>query len=71
METEEEVAIKKVLQDKNYKSRELELLKQIVHPNILAVKHCFFTKSEQDVRLSRFDILGHSSLHEPCHRILS
>ena len=48
LDTEEIVAVKKVLQDKQYKNRELEILKDLVHPNILGLKHHFFT-SDQDV----------------------
>lgn len=37
------VAIKKVFQDKNYKNRELEILKMLKHPNVLEMKDSFFT----------------------------
>lgn len=33
--TGESVAIKKVLQDKRYKNRELQILKMLHHPNVL------------------------------------
>lgn len=37
------VAIKKVYQDKNYKNRELEILKILNHPNVLSMKDSYFT----------------------------
>lgn len=37
------VAIKKVFQDKNYKNRELDILKMLKHPNVLSMKDSFFT----------------------------
>lgn len=39
----ETVAIKKVYQDKNYKNRELDILKMLNHPNVLMMKDSFFT----------------------------
>lgn len=47
VETGEIVAIKKVLQDKRFKNRELQIMKQLVkdpHPNIVALKHCFYSQ---------------------------
>lgn len=41
--TLETVAIKKVYQDKNYKNRELDILKMLLHPNVLSMKDSFFT----------------------------
>jgi glycogen synthase kinase 3 beta len=43
-ETGEKVAIKKVFQDPRYKNRELELMQQLTHPNIVALHHSFFTE---------------------------
>lgn len=37
------MAIKKVFQDKNYKNRELEILKLLKHPNVLEMKDSYFT----------------------------
>ncbi|MQL05608.1 hypothetical protein EI015_26420, partial [Escherichia coli] len=36
LETEEAVAIKKVLQDRRYKNRELQLMRLMDHPNIIS-----------------------------------
>ena len=39
---ERQVAIKKVLQDKRFKNRELQIMKLLNHQNIVKLKHCFF-----------------------------
>jgi hypothetical protein len=47
VETNEVVAIKKVLQDKRFKNRELQIMRQLVkdpHSNIVALKHCFYSQ---------------------------
>lgn len=47
VETGEVVAIKKVLQDKRFKNRELQIMRQLVkdpHPNIVALQHCFYSQ---------------------------
>ena len=46
-ETGEIVAIKKVLQDKRFKNRELQIMRQLVkdgHSNIVGLKHCFYSQ---------------------------
>ncbi|KAK4768823.1 hypothetical protein SAY86_026973 [Trapa natans] len=48
LETGEAVAIKKVLQDKRYKNRELQVMRLLDHPNVVSLKHCFFSTSEKD-----------------------
>ena len=45
-ETGECVAIKKVFQDKRYKNRELQIMKEIHHPNCIGLRHAFYTKGE-------------------------
>lgn len=45
-ETEEIVAIKKVFQDKRYKNRELQILKELNHPNVIKLRNYFYTKGE-------------------------
>ena len=37
------VAIKKVLQDKKYKNRELQIMKELCHPNVINLRHAFYT----------------------------
>ncbi|XP_010523730.1 PREDICTED: shaggy-related protein kinase beta-like [Tarenaya hassleriana] len=48
MEKGERVAIKKVLQDKRYKNRELQIMRMLHHPNIVELKHSFFSTTEKD-----------------------
>ncbi|CAM0957395.1 unnamed protein product [Alopecurus aequalis] len=48
LETGEAVAIKKVIQDPRYKNRELQLMRSINHPNIVCLKHCFFSTTSRD-----------------------
>ena len=43
-----QVAIKKVLQDKRFKNRELQIIRMMCHPNIVQLKHCFYTTTEKD-----------------------
>jgi len=51
--TNEVVAIKKVLQDRRYKNRELQIMKIVKHPNIVQVKDCFYSKGRnRDVYLN-------------------
>jgi serine/threonine protein kinase len=42
------VAIKKVLQDKRFKNRELQIMKVVDHPNIVKLKQCFYSQTEKD-----------------------
>ncbi|KAG6406310.1 hypothetical protein SASPL_133910 [Salvia splendens] len=48
LENGETVAIKKVLQDKRYKNRELQTMRLLNHPNVVSLKHCFFSTTEKD-----------------------
>lgn len=48
LETGETVAIKKVLQDRRYKNRELQLMRLMDHPNVISLKHCFFSSTAKD-----------------------
>jgi protein brassinosteroid insensitive 2 len=48
LETGETVAIKKVLQDRRYKNRELQLMRAMDHPNVISLKHCFFSTTSRD-----------------------
>ncbi|KAJ0735279.1 putative protein-serine/threonine kinase CMGC-GSK family [Helianthus annuus] len=48
LETGETVAIKKVLQDKRYKNRELQLMRTMDHPNVVSLKHCFYSTTSKD-----------------------
>lgn len=42
------MAIKKVLQDKRYKNRELQTMRPLDHPNVVSLKHCFFSTTDKD-----------------------
>lgn len=42
------MAIKKVLQDKRYKNRELQIMRLLDHPNVVQLKHCFFSTTDKD-----------------------
>lgn len=46
-ETGESVAIKKVLQDKRFKNRELQIMKMLGHPNVVEMKHCFYSNGDK------------------------
>ena len=43
-----QVAIKKVLQDKRFKNRELQIMRMTSHTNIVQLKHCFYTTTPKD-----------------------
>ena len=46
IETGEKVAIKKVFQDKKYKNRELQIIRELSHPNIVKLRSSFLTSGE-------------------------
>lgn len=46
-ETTEVVAIKKVYQDKRYKNRELSIMKELNHPNVIKLRHYFYTPGDK------------------------
>lgn len=61
IETGEIVAIKKVLQDKRFKNRELNIMRQLAkypHPNIIALKHCFYSSDNEIRKESRSQSRG-------------
>lgn len=45
--TGETVAIKKVLQDRRYKNRELQIMRMVSHPNIVSVRDCFYSRGDK------------------------
>ncbi|KAK2076166.1 Shaggy- protein kinase epsilon [Prototheca wickerhamii] len=47
LETGEVVAIKKVLQDRRFKNRELQIIRLMAHPNTVLLKHCFYTTNDK------------------------
>ena len=50
--SEEIFAIKRVFQDKSYQNRELEILKELNHPNIINLKYHFYTNDEKGIYLN-------------------
>lgn len=48
IETGETVAIKKVLQDRRFKNRELQIMNMLNHPDVVNLKHCFYSKGDKD-----------------------
>ena len=46
-ESDEILAIKRVFQDKRYHNRELQILKELKHPNIIGLRHYFYTYGEK------------------------
>lgn len=47
IDTGETVAIKKVLQDRRFKNRELEIMSMLDHPCVVQLKHCFYSKGDK------------------------
>lgn len=47
VEPKEVVAIKKVLQDKRFKNRELQIMRSIEHQNIVTLKYFFYSSGEK------------------------
>ena len=41
------IAIKKVLQDKRFKNRELQIMRKLNHYNIVKLKYFFYTSGEK------------------------
>ncbi|ODV95413.1 hypothetical protein PACTADRAFT_50138 [Pachysolen tannophilus NRRL Y-2460] len=48
LHTNEDAAIKRVLQDKRFKNRELQIMKMLQHKNIVNLKYYFYHTSEND-----------------------
>lgn len=46
-EPEAEIAIKKVLQDKRFKNRELQIMRLVAHPNVVDLKAFFYSNGEK------------------------
>ncbi|CAH8454866.1 Glycogen synthase kinase-3 alpha, variant 2 [Schistosoma haematobium] len=47
LETDEIVAVKKVLQDRRFKNRELQIMRQLDHPNIVQLKYFFHSVGDR------------------------
>ncbi|KAI8093856.1 kinase-like domain-containing protein [Halteromyces radiatus] len=46
LRTGEDVAIKKVLQDRRFKNRELQIMRSVWHPNVVALKAFFYSNGD-------------------------
>jgi len=57
IETGEKVAIKKVFQDKKYKNRELQIIRELSHCNIVKLLSSFLTTAETVIRLINLKII--------------
>lgn len=47
IETGDHTAIKKVLQDKRFKNRELQIMRMTSHPNVVQLKYYFYTQGDK------------------------
>ena len=47
IKTNERVAVKKVFQDRRYKNRELSIMKELNHPNLIYLKSYYYTESTE------------------------
>ncbi|MCD9639384.1 hypothetical protein HAX54_023825 [Datura stramonium] len=41
-------AIKKVLQDRRYKNRDFQIMRTLDHPNVVKLRHCFYSTTEKN-----------------------
>ncbi|CAJ1382403.1 unnamed protein product [Effrenium voratum] len=71
VETGESVAIKKVFQDKRYKNRELQIMKELRHPNVVELKHAFYTSGDKPGETYLNENNGVGPLHKWLVNILS
>ena len=68
-DSNEVVAIKKVFQDRRYKNREFEIMKELGrHPNIVALHHAFYTNGEKPEELFLNVVM--EFVPETIHRLL-
>ena len=56
------VAIKKVLQDKRFKNRELQIMRRLDHCNIVSLLYFFYTSGEKKVVYRGGSITGGGDL---------
>ncbi|XP_061376973.1 glycogen synthase kinase-3 beta isoform X2 [Danaus plexippus] len=55
-DTGELIAIKKVLQDKRFKNRELQIMRRLEHCNIVKLKYFFYSSGEKFVSLQKDEV---------------
>lgn len=69
MDTGETVAIKKVYQDRRYKNRELQIMRDLgYHPNIVTLHHAFYTSGEKSDELFLNVVMEY--LSDTVHRVM-
>jgi glycogen synthase kinase 3 beta len=66
LETGETVAIKKVLQDRRFKNRELAIMSQLQHSNVIRLRHCFYSRDPKP-GAGPCAPAGTSSAHDELH----
>jgi len=49
-EPDSEIAIKKVLQDKRFKNRELQIMRLVAHPNVVDLKAFFYSNETRKMK---------------------
>ena len=67
-ETGNIVAVKKVLQDKGYKNREIQIIRELYHPNIIGLRHAFFTQGDKPDEIYLNMVMDY--VPETVHRII-
>ncbi|CAH8447879.1 unnamed protein product [Dicrocoelium dendriticum] len=67
-ETDEIVAVKKVLQDRRFKNRELQIMRQLDHPNIVQLKYFFHIFGERLYMYQLLRSLAYIHHKGICHR---
>ena len=53
--TGKNVAVKKIRQDKTYKSRELQIHKEMHHQNIVRLRHAYFVEQDKEAKKKKDD----------------
>uniref|UniRef100_A0A4W2I2Z9 [tau protein] kinase n=1 Tax=Bos indicus x Bos taurus TaxID=30522 RepID=A0A4W2I2Z9_BOBOX len=67
-DTRELVAIKKVLQDKRFKNRELQIMRKLDHCNIVRLRYFFYSSGEKVYMYQLFRSLAYIHSQGVCHR---
>lgn len=69
-ETGRRVAIKKVLQDPRYKNRELSIMRELSHPNVVYLYDYFYTESAKEQETQRYLNLVMEYVPGTVHRVM-
>ncbi|KAL6489484.1 hypothetical protein MHYP_G00032250 [Metynnis hypsauchen] len=68
IDSQEMVAIKKVLQDKRFKNRELQIMRKLDHCNIVRLRYFFYSSGEKVYMYQLFRSLAYIHSQGVCHR---